>query len=116
LANSVASLVVPELRLRQKEHGTHKSKQSFYLVRAPERALFAGITMLQTIDFFQEQIKQCRDAAARSDNKPDQEFRLKMADRWEGLMRTRQFSNVGNQPAPKSRLPRLRFLKPRRAA
>jgi hypothetical protein len=41
---------------------------------------------------------------------------LKMADRWEGLMRTRQFRDAGNQPVPKSRLRRLRFLKPRPAA
>jgi len=93
-----------------KKSTKHTKAHNVYLVRAPEWGPFLRvITMLQTIDFFQEQINQCRDVAARSDNKPDQEFWLKMADRWEGLMRTRQFSNVGNQPAPKSRLRRLRF-------
>ena len=38
--------------------------------------------MLQTTEFFQEQIKQCKDFAARTNNKSDRDFWLKMADRW----------------------------------
>ena len=42
--------------------------------------------MLETTDFFETQIKQCRDSAARSSKKNDREFWLKMANRWEGLL------------------------------
>jgi hypothetical protein len=41
--------------------------------------------MLETTDFFQEQIKQCLSRAAQSTNKGDREFWAKMANRWEGF-------------------------------
>jgi hypothetical protein len=73
-----------------------------------------GYYMLQTADFFQEQIKQCRDFAARSANKNDREFWLKMAYRWEVLLQARLLE------APKTgqrfRFQRLRFANRRRAA
>jgi hypothetical protein len=40
--------------------------------------------------FFEQQIKECRSSAAVSRNKNDREFWLKMAARWEGLIKTRQ--------------------------
>jgi hypothetical protein len=51
--------------------------------------------MLQTTEFFQEQIKQCRDSAARSHNKGDHDFWLKMAHRWEALLQIRQPDGAG---------------------
>jgi hypothetical protein len=47
------------------------------------------IEMLETTDFFTVQIKQCTDFAAHSRNKNDREFWLKMAARWEGLLKGR---------------------------
>ena len=46
--------------------------------------------MLETADFFETQIKQCRDSAAQSSKKNDREFWLKMANRWEGLLQARR--------------------------
>jgi hypothetical protein len=48
------------------------------------------IEMLDTTDFFQDQIKQCKTFAAQSTNKNDRIFRQRMADRWEGLLQARQ--------------------------
>jgi hypothetical protein len=69
--------------------------------------------MLQTTEFFQEQIKQCRDSAARSHNKGDHDFWLKMAHRWEALLQIRQPDGAGRYTF---RLHNLRFEKRRRAA
>jgi hypothetical protein len=46
--------------------------------------------MLETTDFFEQQIKSCRSSATQCRNKNDREFWLKMAARWEGLLKTRQ--------------------------
>src|SRR5215469_9057482 len=69
--------------------------------------------MLQTTEFFQEQIKQCRASAARSHNKGDHDFWLKMAHRWEALLQIRQPDRSGRY---RFRLHNLRFEKRRRAA
>jgi hypothetical protein len=53
------------------------------------------IEMLDTEDFFEERIKECRSSAAQSTNKNDREFWLKMAARWEGLLKSRQ---KGDEP------------------
>jgi hypothetical protein len=67
--------------------------------------------MLETADFFQAQITQCRDSAARSSNKNDREFWLKMANRWEGLLQARQPSDGTTEPVQKFRFQGLRFAK-----
>jgi hypothetical protein len=72
--------------------------------------------MLQTTEFFQEQIKQCRDSAARSHNKGDHDFWVKMAHRWEALLRIRQPDGGGPKTRYRFRLHNLRFEKRRRAA
>jgi hypothetical protein len=75
--------------------------------------------MLETTDFFEAQIKQCRDSAARSSNKNDREFWLKMANRWEGLLQARQPRNADTDPVQKFSFQRLRLArlaKRRRAA
>jgi hypothetical protein len=56
--------------------------------------------MLETADFFEQQAKECRDSAARSRDKNDREFWLKMAARWEGLLKTRQ-SGDDEGPVPR---------------
>ena len=60
--------------------------------RAPFRAgRFATVAaVLETSDFFQEQIKQCRSLAARATDKNDREFWLRLAHRWEALLRAQQ--------------------------
>jgi hypothetical protein len=68
-------------------------KRSFARRRAGVQ--FVVNAMLETADFFEAQIKQCRDSAAQSTNKNDREFWLKMAARWEGLSKARQ---NGDQP------------------
>ena len=50
--------------------------------------------MLETTDFFEAQIKQCADLAARSTNKSDREFWLKMALRWWALLKNRQLDEA----------------------
>jgi hypothetical protein len=75
--------------------------------------------MLETVDFFETQIKQCRDSAARSSKKNDREFWLKMANRWEGLLQARQPRNADTDPVQKFSFQRLRLArlaKRRRAA
>jgi hypothetical protein len=72
--------------------------------------------MLQTTEFFQEQIKQCRDSAAHSHNKGDHDFWLKMAHRWEALLQIRQPDGGGLKTRYRFRLRNLRFAKRRRAA
>jgi hypothetical protein len=69
--------------------------------------------MLQTTEFFQEQIKQCRDSAARSHNKGDHDFWLKMAHRWEALLQIRQLDGGGPKTRYRFRLHNLRFEKRR---
>jgi len=44
------------------------------------------ITMLNTVDFFEKQIKECSAQAARTANKADREFWQGLADRWAHLL------------------------------
>jgi hypothetical protein len=45
------------------------------------------MAMLHKPDFFQAQINECKHLAKYSENRNDREFWLKMAQRWEGLLR-----------------------------
>jgi hypothetical protein len=65
--------------------------------------------MLETTDFFQEQIKQCLSRAAQSPNKGDREFWAKMANRWEALLQARQPRYVATEAVQKFRSQRLRL-------
>jgi len=51
--------------------------------------------MLGTVDFFAEQIRQCRETATHSTETNDRDFWLLMARRWEGLLQSRQNSDGG---------------------
>jgi len=80
-----------------------------------------AIEMLETTDFFEQQIKSCRSAAAQCRNKNDREFWLKMAARWEGLLKPRQSSDDEGPPLRRSMSSRSMVLarlaaKRRRAA
>jgi hypothetical protein len=65
------------------------------------------IEMLETADFFEQRIKECRSSAAQSRNKNDREFWLKMAARWEGLLKSREKSD--DEPVTRLSITRSRF-------
>jgi hypothetical protein len=67
--------------------GTNNSVSTFI---AQTSGRLAVIEMLETADFFEQQIMGCRSSAAQSRNKNDREFWLKLAARWEGLLKSRQ--------------------------
>jgi hypothetical protein len=52
------------------------------------------VEMLETVDFFQEQIKQCHSLAVRASDKSDREFWLRLAHRWETLVQARQHGTL----------------------
>ncbi len=72
--------------------------------------------MLETNDFFEDQITQCRAQAERAANKADREFWLRLAERWKELLRAKQpnSNDSRGQPPRKHRFGRTRFT--RRAA
>jgi hypothetical protein len=83
--------------------------------KAPKPGHFiVVIEMLEPTDFFQQQINQCRDIAARTTDKNDREFWLRLAHRWEELLRAQQ--NGGTTETVKVRFERPIFSKRRRAA
>ena len=73
------------------------------------------IAMLEANDFFEGQIKQCNDLAARASNKDDREFWLRLARRWEELLQARQRGTL-NIEVPTLRFERRFYTKRRRAA
>jgi hypothetical protein len=73
------------------------------------------IDMLETTQFFEEQIKQCQAFATQAKRRGDRVFWLKMARRWEGLLRERR-GGGGIVEAVKRRFERPIFAKHRRAA
>jgi hypothetical protein len=44
------------------------------------------LAMIEKIDFFRDQIRQCRSQAESAANKADREFWLRLAQRWEWLL------------------------------
>jgi hypothetical protein len=72
--------------------------------------------MLETTDFFQEQVQQCRSLAAQAADKGDREFWLRLAHRWEGLLRAQRHDGPAVETAQKIRFERPIFNKRRRAA
>jgi hypothetical protein len=70
--------------------------------------------MLETVDFFEQQIKECHAQAARATNKADREFWRRLADRWAGVLRTKKSHGGPDFETVRSR-PIMRFSK-RRAA
>jgi len=86
-------------------------------VEAPASGAFClGDRMLVTTDFFQDQVKQCRKLAADASDKNDREFWLRLAHRWEGLLRAQRRDGTSVEAAQKMRFERPIFSKRRRAA
>jgi hypothetical protein len=86
-------------------------------VEAPVSGAFVVVTaMLETTDFFQDQVKQCRKLAADASDKNDREFWLRLAHRWEGLLRAQRQDGGGVETVQKIRFERPIFAKRRRAA
>jgi hypothetical protein len=89
----------------------------FCFVKAPASGAFVVvIAMLETTDFFQDQAKQCRKLAADAHDKGDREFWLRLAHRWEGLLRAQRHDEAGIETVQKIRFDRPIFAKRRRAA
>jgi hypothetical protein len=58
--------------------------------KAPAKgAFFMVIAMLEPVDFFENQIKECNAQAARAANKADREFWQRLADRWVQVLRAK---------------------------
>src|SRR6516162_2399663 len=47
------------------------------------------IAMLETVDFFEQQIKECHSQAARATNKADRQFWQRLADRWAQVLQAK---------------------------
>jgi hypothetical protein len=89
----------------------------FLLLEAPVSGAFVVVmAMLETSDFFQDQVQQCRKLAAAAHDKNDREFWLRLAHRWEGLLRTQRHSASGVEKVQKIRSVRPIFTKRRSAA
>jgi hypothetical protein len=71
------------------------------------------IGMLETTDFFQDQIKQCRSLATRANNKGDRDFWNRLANRWENLLRAQERGNTDGELVEKTRFERPLFTKRR---
>jgi hypothetical protein len=97
--------------------GTNTRPPRFRFIEAPASGAFVVVTaMLETTDFFQDQAKQCRKLAADAHDKNDREFWLRLAHRWEGLLRAQQHDGAGVETVQKLRFERPIFAKRRRAA
>ena len=74
-----------------------------------------GMAMLETADFFEHQIKECRAQAARATNKADREFWRRLADRWTQVLRAKKTYEGPDLETVRPRPPIMRLSK-RRAA
>jgi hypothetical protein len=97
--------------------GTNIGPARFWFVEAPVSGAFVVVMeMLETSDFFQEQVQQCRKLAADAHDKSDREFWLRLAHRWDGLLRAQRHAGTGVETVQKVRFERPIFSKRRRAA
>ena len=71
------------------------------------------IAMLDTVDFFEKQIKECSAQAARAANKADREFWQGMADRWAEVLRSEKIYSGPDLETVRSIRP-MRSLRPSR--
>jgi hypothetical protein len=86
-------------------------------VEAPVSGAFVVVVaMLETSDFFQDQVQQCRKLAADAHDKNDREFWLRLAHRWEELLRAQRHDGAGVETVQKIRFERPIFSKRRSAA
>jgi hypothetical protein len=73
-----------------------------------------GMAMLETVDFFEQQIKECHAQAARATNKADREFWQRLAGRWAQVLHAQKTYSGPDLETVRPRLI-MRFSK-RRAA
>ena len=69
------------------------------------------IAMLETVDFFENQIKECNAHADRALNKADREFWKRLAERWQQVLRAEKQSSPTFQIVRNLRPTRGRFSK-----
>jgi hypothetical protein len=69
--------------------------------------------MLEPTDFFQDQIRQCRNLAARENNKSDRDCWSRLANRWENLLQAQVRGNTDGELVEKMRFERPIFTKRR---
>jgi alkylation response protein AidB-like acyl-CoA dehydrogenase len=74
-----------------------------------------GTEMLETADFFENQIKECHAQAARATNKADREFWRRLADRWTQVLQAKKSYGGPDIVTVRPARPIMRFSK-RRAA
>jgi hypothetical protein len=67
--------------------------------------------MLETVDFFENQIKECNAHADRALNKADREFWKRLAERWQQVLRAEKQSSPTFQTVRNLRPTRGRFSK-----
>jgi hypothetical protein len=119
LQSRVASILCTSLSLDAPTwiSGTITAFLRFRFVQAPASGAFVVvIAMIETSDFFEDQVKQCRKLAAEASDKNDREFWLRLAHRWEGLLRAQKQDGAGVETVQKVRFERPLFTKRRRAA
>ena len=87
-----------------------------YRTKAPAKGtFFMVIAMLDAIDFFEKQIKDCNTQAARAANKADREFWQHLADRWAHVLQAENFYGGPDLETVRNLRP-SRFSTKRRAA
>jgi len=69
--------------------------------------------MLETTDFFHDQIKQCRSLATKANNKGDRDFWNRLANRWENLLRAQERGSPDGELVEKARFERPLLTKRR---
>ena len=85
-----------------------------YRTKAPAKGtFFMVIAMLDTVDFYEKQIKECSTQAARAANKADREFWQCLADRWAEVLRTEKIYSGPDLETVRSIRP-MRSLRPSR--
>jgi hypothetical protein len=74
-----------------------------------------AVIMQDKNEFFEKQANQCAGLAQRATNKNDRDFWLRLAQRWEELLRIRERDAAEARPVRKYSFGRTRFTR-RRAA
>ena len=68
-------------------YGTNNRSVRFQTKPRPRGHFLLVIAMLEPVDFFENQIKECNAQAAQAANKADREFWRCLADRWQQVLR-----------------------------
>jgi hypothetical protein len=98
-------------------HRNKHRRTALLPLKSPDQAgrFVVVIIMLETNDFFQDQIKECNAQAARAVDKSDREFWRRLAQRWEELLQAKQRTSP-NLDAVRTLRPTRQIFSKRRAA